>query len=575
MAVILVPQDQPTVADAVSAAVSGDTISLAPGNHTVSTTVVRTGKTGVRFRSQDPSSPAVVLSSVAVFGPAPNPGWSFYDIIFRWSADWRVVSSSSNDSFYGCTINHQNRTVYSANTAVLSAGGATDTRHVVFRGCQFLGPTTAGVGSARAIYGTFNNTVASHFIVESCLFDRWNMELSQVIRVWAARAAGSSHIVRNNTFLNCERKATATGYIASNSTFGAGSTLEVTNNLIENASGLTGSSHVDIALVDPGSDNVWQLRNNYRRYPGFTTGNVPTFSTVGGSSAGIDGNVTSLDATAWLLGAVAWPVPGSPILQAGHPTMRARMDLQRRETALTVGAVQYVEAHPRLHVKWTRVPMLGGFQVSLGGSPVALPAVTYQSFDSPDDLALWLSRAVDTLDDIEVFYSQHGYYMIHATTSAVSVTTSGTARTLMGPVTEVEEDALYRTEEDANTLTLEQYLDEDVEADENHAFTLGYTGVGRVIVQPIPEGGRRAQFTFTVLSNRLDTDKFVSVMDRFSAGREMRVWRSLYNTEPRSLTNRLGYSDIVPESAEAMQRYDWYNPQRSRIEHVLYGVEVR
>lgn len=581
MATLLVPQQYATLAAAVATSGSGDTIALAPGEHLVTSTITRSSRFNVRVVSQDPNSPqgTVIRSSVAVFSTLTTQGWAFYDLTFRWSADWRVVLDYSNDSFYGCTFDQSNRTVYSANSVVLTTAGQTNSRPVVFRACKFIGPATPGVGSARAIYGNYTNTIASHFLVESCLFLRWNMQLSQHIRIFNTRAAGSSFVVRNNSFVDCERISTATGYIASNSSFGAGAELVVANNLIENASGLTGAAQVDISLGAPGAlalGNVWQVRNNLRRYPGFTSGTVPTFATVGGSAAGIADNETSFSSEGWLRAGSFRPVPGSPPTQGGHPTMRPRMDLLRQETdASGRGAVTSVRPHPRMHVKWQRVPMLGGFQASVGGSPVTLPSPTYQSFDSPSALALWLSRSIDTVEDVEVFYSQHGYYMVFATTATVSVTTSGTARALMGPVTTLVADEFYRTEEDANTLTLEQLLDEDVEGDENRAFTVATTGVGRPIVQPFPEQARRHLYTFTAVSNRLDTERFVNVLDKFFAGREMRVWRSLDNDEPRGLTNRLGYSDIVTEVVDPSTRYEWYGAHQSRHEHIISGVEVR
>lgn len=578
MATLLVPQQHVTLADAVTAASSGDIIALAPGEHIVASTISRSGRFNVRVISQDPNAAqgTVVQSSVTVFSGLTAQGWAFYDLTFRWSADWRVVSSHSNDSFYGCTFDQSNRATYSADSVVLSSAGHTNSRPVVFRACKFIGPSAPGVGSARAIYGSYSSSIASHLLVESCLFLRWNMQLSQHVRVFGTRAAGSSFVVRNNSFVGCERLNTATGYIASNSSFGAGAELVVANNLLEDASGLTGALRVDISLSDPGSGNVWQVRNNLRRYPGFTSGTVPTFATVGGSSAGIADNETSFSTEDWLREGSFRPVPGSPPTRGGHPAMRPRMDLLRQETdASGRGAVGSVHPHPRMHVKWQRVPMLGGFQVSVGGSPVALPSPTYQSFDSPSALALWLSRSIDTVEDVEVFYSQHGYYMVFATTETVSVTTSGTARALMGPVTTLVADEFYRTEEDANTLTLEQLLDEDVEGDENRAFTVSTTGVGRPIVQPFPEQARRHLYTFTAVSNRLDTERFVSVLDKFFSGREMRVWRALDNDEPRGLTNRLGYSDIVPEVVDPSTRYEWYGAHQSRHEHIISGVEVR
>lgn len=576
---LLVPETYATIAAATEAASAGDTISLAPGVHEVSATIVRAGKEGVRLRSRNPSDPAVIEgtgTSGGLFGGLAVNGWNFYDLHFRWTGGWRVSDNWSNDSFFGCTFDQSNRLLAVGTSVIMLSGGAAGSpRPTIVRGCSFIG--REGVGSARAVYGSLSATNTSHVIVEGCLFFRWNIYFSQAIRTFGTRLAGSSYLVRNNTFLDCSRVGTNyTGFIASGGTFGAGSTIEVSNNLLENVGGTLDVTHRDINLNSPGSDNVWQVRNSSRRYSGADPAALPAFTLIGGSSAGEQDLVTSVSTAPWLHSPSARPLQGvSEVVGRGHPTMRCRVDLRRRETGLVVGAVAYVDATPRLHVKWQRVPMLGGFVVTLGGSPVALPAVTYQSFDSPDALALWLSRELDTLQDVEVFYSQHGHYMVHATTSTVGLSTSGTARALMGPVTEVVEDTLYRTEEDAATLTLEQLLDEDVEGDENRAQTVSTTGVGAIVVQPFPTGARRPVFSFTVLSDRLDAENFQRVIQKYLAGREMRVWRSLGNDEPWGLTNRSGYSDMTPQAVGPSYQYDWYNPQRSRLETVLSGVGTK
>jgi hypothetical protein len=62
---------------------------------------------------------------------------------------------------------------------------------------------------------------------------------------------------------------------------------------------------------------------------------------------------------------------------------------------------------------------------------------------------------------------------------------------------------------------------------------------------------------------------------QYYRGREMRVWRRIDNDLPWGVSNRYGYSDLLPVDIEASIRHVFFDAHRTRFAFEIQGVEVR
>lgn len=574
MATVVVPTNYSTLALAVAAVSDGDTIILEDGTHNVPSTIT-TARNRIKVIARNPLG-ARVTCNTAVFSGSLDR-WEIHGVDFQFGSatSTRLTSSNAQCSLFRCRFDFSARVASSStNTLAMTLD---NNRHLTVRGCHFK--FNPAVTHGRHIYVLISvSTPTGAVTVESCVFEGYRAGANQPIRFFGAFGQCTVRI-RNNTFLNCVSGGSSYASIATNASFGAGSTLEIANNAIE---GQSGPSHTNISLSNPGSD-VWQVASNIR----YHTGAVGSFAT----SAAWVNETGAVTASAPTLDASLMPLPSGPALRSGDPSTAAVVDYLSRpfgiDAAPSRGAVEYYPATPRFHAKRARIPFGGGLSMAIhnsGTHAVTFPSYTYESFDSPTEAARALTLLVAI--NAPTGGEEHGFEAVYwggayrwHSSLPLDFTVSGASASLFGAGTWSSETA-GTLGHDPSTVESPYALDEKALGEESRAMG-DVTGVGRVYSALRPAGGERHVFRFGAVTYPEDPRQTARTaaerfMGAFNAGAEARVWRSVLNDEPWHETdNPMGYSDIVVASTGDMGSLSWYDKFRRRFDLTVEGVEVR
>lgn len=573
MATVVVPTDYSTLALAVAAVSNGDTIILEDGTHNVASTI-STSRNRIKVISRNPLG-ATVTCNTAVFSSALDR-WEFHDVDFTFgdSTSTRLSSSNAQCSLFRCRFDYSARTT-STSSVVTANFAVANNRHITIRGCHFK--FNPAVTWGRHIYFLVSgSSPAGSMVVESCVFEGYNASSYQPIRIFGTFGQCVVRF-RNNTFLNCVAGGTSYASIGTNCQFSSGSTLEVTNNVIE---GQSGSSHTNFVFTDPG-DDTWQVTNNLR----YHTGGTGNFATV----AAWVNETGSLTASGPTLDSSLMPLPSGPALRSGDPSTAAVADYARRPYADTPsrGAVEYYSVTPRFHTKWVRIPFGAGLTMTIynsGTHAVTFPSFVYQSFESPMQAARELTLLVAI--NAPTSGEEHGFEAIYwggnyrwHSALPLDFTVSGASASLFGAGSWSSETYGLMGYDPA-TIESPFALDEKALGEETRALG-DVTSVGRVYSALRPDGGERHVFRFGAVTYPEDPRQtFRTAAERalgaYNSGGEMRVWRSVLNDEPWDEgDNPMGYSDIVPLSTQDTSVLTWYDKFRRRFDLMIEGVEVR
>jgi hypothetical protein len=590
MATLIVPTQYATLAAAVAAAASGDTIIFEDGTYTEAG-LISTSLSRVKAVARNRGAVTIVCSTAVFATGAVLDQWEFHGIRFDFggSSVARVAVSRARFSAYHCVFDWSGQTANNTITRMALGSPATVTNiRIVLRGCRFIFDTTYTNAKVIEVSGSGGASGVLTCVIEGCIFENvygtsTNTAAVDVLGSWAT---GGGLFVRNNTVVNMRGESTAARAfrLSPSGTI----TRVVVNNVIDNASGSV--TWDDFTL----GSSTWTFDNNSRHH----ANTLGAFYTTTGTVSNLN-NTTSSTA---MLASDRTPLPNGLAFRSGTPTQQAPSDYHLRAYYSTPsrGAVEYYPDRARLHIPWQRIPFGGGITMDFilsGTHPVTFPAFEYRSFDSPMAVAYALTLLVamnapspgGASGGFGVFYTpgfgygpggyDAGGYRWQSVLP-VNLTLSGMAASLFGAHT-FSNATSGSLSPDTATLDSPYMMDEDVVGEEMRA-----DGELSEVGRPLPylrgeDGGERWVYRFKAVSPPEDPRQqgrtsAERVVGAFHAGRRMRVYRTILNDLPWDYTtNPQGYSDVVSLDGNDTSKLAWYDTIRRRFAVEVEGVEVR
>ncbi len=448
MSKLLVPSQYGTIAAALAAASSGDTIILSAG--TYSEHINLSSKTNIVLRAAQGADVVIscVLSSDVAVNVSSSSGIVLRGLTFRLTG--ATMGSLVAGSFVTglkviqCTFDIEGvtQTDKADGLLYLTSAAGTVTNPIIVSRCKFLGTPSYAVGYAVQI----SATGALHAVVEGCLFYRVKVDTasgSSVVRItWTS--ANANVYVRNNTFVRC-RLFKRGVYLSSGYT---APTLAIIHNILMDECTVAAPA-TSITTFDIAATGSTSYIRDVRYYHG-STGTALTYAQAF--------NGTYADATDCLVnsdpavndGANAAYAAGVGTITTASSAYRGGTSAAAMERPCRIGLNRLpfadipsqgcYEVYPSgvqaLHVKHTFTDPLSGATLTHGASATLVGGT--RSFDSPFDVAEYMEIAFqDGKPDypiIDFWYIPTASHRYRAAVvfGTFTLTTSGIAGTIMG-----------------------------------------------------------------------------------------------------------------------------------------------